>query len=273
MRSGGAAQLNDTLVDNNEATGTVVCDSTPVCGSITGGGGIMNSGTLTLNRTQVTGNRSGMTATGCNFSIFGAPSPVPVSSPISGETFCISAVGGGISSDGTLTVVNSSIIGNQAGPGWLLSGFGGGIYTHQGTSRTTLAFTTIAGSGQAVAGSFSTSASILQSGAANGDACAQFHPDMSVSQVTSLDYNVVSDEFCHLRQPHDHQSVDPKLVRLFQAGFDTRIPVAGSPALDAIPSGTPKLCDGTLSVDLRGTPRPSGTGCDIGAVERQPSDP
>jgi hypothetical protein len=47
---------------------------------------------------------------------------------------------------------------------------------------------------------------------------------------------------------------------------DTRLP--GSGARDLIPAGTPALCDGTLPFDQRGLPRPTGTACDVGSVER-----
>jgi hypothetical protein len=51
------------------------------------------------------------------------------------------------------------------------------------------------------------------------------------------------------------------------------LPAAGSAVLDAVPAGTPDLCDGTWPADQRGAPRQSGPACDIGALERQPSDP
>jgi hypothetical protein len=40
--------------------------------------------------------------------------------------------------------------------------------------------------------------------------------------------------------------------------------VPGCPAIDAIPGADPE-CAGT---DQRGTPRPQGAGCDIGAFEK-----
>ena len=48
----------------------------------------------------------------------------------------------------------------------------------------------------------------------------------------------------------------------------THLPVAGSPAVDRVAIGTAGLCDGTVPTDQRGVARPSGAGCDAGAVER-----
>lgn len=48
----------------------------------------------------------------------------------------------------------------------------------------------------------------------------------------------------------------------------TRLPGAGSTAIDAIAVDTPELCDGGLTTDQRGVPRPQGTACDAGAVEQ-----
>jgi hypothetical protein len=65
---------------------------------------------------------------------------------------------------------------------------------------------------------------------------------------------------------------DPLLGLLADHGGPTwiRPPLLGSPALDAIPIGTPGLCDGAVPTDQRGIPRPQGGACDIGAVERSP---
>ena len=42
---------------------------------------------------------------------------------------------------------------------------------------------------------------------------------------------------------------------------------SGSPAIDRIPTGTAGLCYGTTTPDQRGTARPVGAGCDVGATE------
>lgn len=45
------------------------------------------------------------------------------------------------------------------------------------------------------------------------------------------------------------------------------------PVVNAIPAGTPTLCDGTLPNDQRGLSQPFNGACDRGSVERRPSDP
>ncbi len=54
---------------------------------------------------------------------------------------------------------------------------------------------------------------------------------------------------------------------------ENHVPPAGTTQVDAIPPGTPKLCDGSLVDDQRGMPQPVGAGCDAGSTERQLSDP
>jgi hypothetical protein len=51
----------------------------------------------------------------------------------------------------------------------------------------------------------------------------------------------------------------------------TLLPLAGSPAVDAIPDGSTGLCQ-TGFFDQRFLPRPVGSACDIGATERQLTD-
>jgi hypothetical protein len=69
----------------------------------------------------------------------------------------------------------------------------------------------------------------------------------------------------------DILGVDPWLLPLGDYGgpTQTRPPRAGSPAVDAIPAAR---CDASVTQDQRGAPRPSGEGCDIGAVELQPEE-
>jgi hypothetical protein len=91
--------------------------------------------------------------------------------------------------------------------------------------------------------------------------------------TSSGGYNAASDASCGLTDPTDRQDVsDPGLSPLGASGGPTltRVPVAGSPLLDAIPAHSP--CGGVnIVVDQRGLPRPTTAGsfCDIGAVEVQ----
>lgn len=78
---------------------------------------------------------------------------------------------------------------------------------------------------------------------------------------------------CIAAHPDDLSGTDPLLFTVFDSWFATQVPGASSPLVDAIPAGTPGLCDGALSVDQRGQPRPHNGACDIGGVERQPGDP
>jgi CSLREA domain-containing protein len=92
--------------------------------------------------------------------------------------------------------------------------------------------------------------------------------------VWSGGWNIATDDSCGLDQPGDLESTDPLLGALADHGGSTLTYLisAISDAVDAIPLGTAGLCDGTLAADQRGLARPSGAGCDIGAVERQPGD-
>jgi CSLREA domain-containing protein len=93
--------------------------------------------------------------------------------------------------------------------------------------------------------------------------------------VTSGGHNIATDTSCGLDQPSDRSDLDPLLGALTDNGGPTltHLPGVGSPARDAVPAGTAVLCDDVLSADQRGLPRPSGAACDVGAVERQPTDP
>ncbi len=89
----------------------------------------------------------------------------------------------------------------------------------------------------------------------------------------SADFNIGFDASCGSK-PGDQPNTNPVIgdFEVSAGSTATRVPLVGSPAIDAVPSGTAQLCDGTLPIDQRLSGRPSGAACDIGAVERQPGD-
>ena len=150
--------------------------------------------------------------------------------------------GGGIYNDGTLTVANSTLSNNSAGFD------GGGIYI--------------------VTGGISVAATIVTDSA--GRDCFDGGYEGG-SSITDAGYNLDSDGTCGFSGANHSQSgVDPDLGALQANGgpTETQAPGTGSPVLNQIPLGTLgngiALCPGA---DQRGTARPQGTECDIGAVE------
>ncbi|MDZ7734368.1 MAG: choice-of-anchor Q domain-containing protein [Acidimicrobiia bacterium] len=89
-------------------------------------------------------------------------------------------------------------------------------------------------------------------------------------RITTLGHNIVTDQTCEFGFSSDHEDADPLLGPLADNGgpTPTHAPATGSPAIDAVPTGTSGLCDGTVTTDQRGVPRPVGSGCDIGALEQ-----
>jgi hypothetical protein len=96
------------------------------------GGGIANSGSLTLTNCEITGNGSIMSAGG----IYNTGTLTVIGSTIDNNLAAYNGPGNGAGIDnennGTLTIVNSTIADNSA-----LSGFGGGIYLGSGTLTMT----------------------------------------------------------------------------------------------------------------------------------------
>ena|SRR5688500_450479 len=88
---------------------------------------------------------------------------------------------------------------------------------------------------------------------------------------TSNGWNFSDDASCEFTNTAlgDRESAgDPLLGGLAADG--TRTPLTGSPLIDAIPLASCQA-DGAagITTDQIGNPRPSGAGCDIGAVEVQ----
>ncbi len=219
------------------------------------GGGIYVAGGASVSLTQVT--VSGNTAYVSGGGIDSNGALAVDHSTISGNDALGSSygIGGGIDDFGSsLSVSNSTISGNYAGTN------GGGILA---ASTTSLVNDTIAsndadgdGAGVFVYGS-------SQVSAINTLLASNSPDDCSTPGLVSNGYNLADDSTCALTGTGDQQGVAAQLGSLQDNGgtTDTQLPGATSPALDA---GFDAACP---TDDERGTSRPQGPHCDIGAVE------
>ncbi len=220
------------------------------------GGGIYNTGTLTISKSTIISNNA---TARCLYKC--------------------SAAGGGILNEGRVTVNNSTISGNNAvaiSKYLSASSFGGGISNSTSTTLT-VNNSTISGNGALSDGGgigggvYNDGNAALQNSivanSTSGGNCS--------GTMTSNGYNLSSDNTCNFNNSGDLNNTNPKLGQLGNYGGPTQtIPLlSGSPAID---SGNPKGCtDGNghlLKTDQRGRPRPDkedSGGCDMGAYERQ----
>ena len=270
--------VSSSIVSGNTATGT--------------GGGIGNDGgTLVLLNSVVSGNIAG--AGGGVIS--GGGDAVISGSTVSGNDS--SAAGGGIySSASTLSVSGSTISGNSSGSGGGgMALFGVGSVT---ISNSTMTQNSTIGDGGAVYKSgpttFSVSHSTISDNSATGlgggisggsmsmdsSIMAGNHAGSLLTQdcdaiVGSAGYNLIGDaDGCAFFPAAGDQVgsasgsgvIDPLLSPLASNGGKTQTMAlaVASPAVDAIPIGP--LCSAG-SNDQRGTARPQGNACDIGAYE------
>ena len=148
------------------------------------------------------------------------------------------------------------------------SGQGGAGFGGPG-STVAITSSTFAGGGYSglwLTGSSVTVAGTVVSGNFYEGACQIY----GGATVISGGYNSASDATCGFTDPTDTQGVVSTFEPFRNNGGPTRslLPTPTSPLIDAIPVGTPGLCDGSPATDdQRGVPRPQGPGCDIGAVE------
>lgn len=105
-------------------------------GGLTGGGGIINSGTTTLTNSTVSGNSSPHGVGGGGIYNSGGTLTLG-NSTVSGNSTVGTSSGGGILNGGTLTLANSTVSGNTT------TGLGGGIYNYIAT--LTLTNSTVSG--------------------------------------------------------------------------------------------------------------------------------
>ena len=219
--------------------------------------------------------------------------------------------GGAISGEENVAVINSTIARNAA-----VAHVGGGIWTRGDLmSRTRRSATTTPrrraaacrgdrracqlhghrqhgpGRGQHRSGPRSEGLRIDIGPAKTDFSGAQIPPtetNCQVPRAQSFGRNFVTDGSCGLGRPSDRIGALPQLGLLASNGGigETRLPVAGSPVIDGIPTGEcgfaplgpanegeqhlEGLIDdqgALMTRDQRGISRPQGAGCDIGSVE------
>ena len=259
------------------------------------GGNVLNAGNLTLSEDQIqlgqsTGGGGGGISNQGAGSLTITHSLVQDNSSIN-QVSGTSGIGGGVENfalrftGSNLTIDNSTIYNNTA------AGGGGGVLSDCAgpcTSTTTIINSTIFGNDGgtansngggvlATAGTISLENSILATNTIGGGATAS---NCGSANISSLGHNIADGTGCPLTATGDHPSTNPQFLMqnpqsqsVFIAdwggntdGFALK---ATSPAVDAVPAGSP----GCIGTDQLDTPRPQGSACDIGADEVfQPSE-
>ncbi|MFZ1756462.1 MAG: Ig-like domain-containing protein, partial [Caldilineaceae bacterium] len=186
-------------------------------------------------------------------------------------------VGGGIlngydnGAPASLTLINSTVSGNQVTTATVDTYYGGGGIGHwtDDSSSLTIRYSTIANNsapnldgrdGLYVNGVVTVTGSII---AGNGTQnCAG-----NSATYTSEGYNLEDVDTCGFDTTGDQPNTDPLLGTLAEEG-DTfiYIPAKSSPAVDIIPVGAAG-CAVTYATDQRGVARPQNLYCDSGSVE------
>lgn len=231
------------------------------------GGGISNSGVLTINSSSLVGNTAANESTAAGGAIFNLGTLTINKTTFNGNAVnARSAYGGAIYNSGNLTITSSTLYGNSATG--LLDAWGGGVINY---GKTWISSSTLSANSGTAGGSIYNSnvVTIQNSIIANssGGNCS--------GTITSQGYNLSSDGTCNFSNSGDLNKTNPKLGPLRNNGGPTQTMAlpSGSPAIDA---GNPAGCTDSrghlLTTDQRGQPRPDKEdtgGCDMGAYESQ----
>jgi hypothetical protein len=244
------------------------------------GGGVRNSGTLTLERSTITESNS----SGYGGGLYSTGSATLIRSTVSGNTAGVQ--GGGIdNANGRLSIFDSTVSGNVGsygggvrtrGAAAIFNGtfFGNGAFIGGGilndpAGRLALSNVTISGnsiSGSAGGAGIRNEGELQIDNSIVADHQAVYLDCSNTGTITSFASNLIEDGSC-------------PIVGSFAADPDLSAPVglprflaprAGSPAIDA---GQNPSCTGA---DQQGAPRPRDGNkdgfviCDLGAIEKQP---
>ncbi len=267
----------------DEAGDVTVIDSTVDGNTADGPGGAIFTldGDVTIINSTVNANR----ADDRGGAISGEADVLVIGSTIA-RNAAVAHVGGGIWSRGNTYVATSTIARNYA------EGQGGGILA---AGDLTLVDSTVSDNVSSVAANIGVGDTLRSFGSVIGPARTEgvsghVQPTSVTCRVTdtrSFGYNLSTHASCGLDGRHDLFRPNPRLDLLGDNGGagETLLPQAGSPVLDRIPGsrchwgdyvdrlGGLVLLEGMidpvrmLAHDQRGSARPSGTHCDLGAVE------
>ena len=283
LSNSGAAVFNATecTFNNNTTSGGPAQGVAVQFFTVTAAGATV---TATIERSSISGNLGSSNGVGLNATANGGPITVNLNRSTvannlggtNGGGIFASNSGGTASSSVTVNVTNSTLSGNTA------SANGGGAAFEQvagGAVALNLNFATVtnnranndntgAESGGGImhpSGTLNLKNSIV-SGNSFGTGGA--NADISGSAVSG-DYNHIGDVTGATISgtTANNTTGDALLGPLANNGGPTltHLPGAGSPALNAIPSGTNEC--GTINIDQTGVVRPSGAGCEKGSVE------
>lgn len=246
VNGGVTATLKNLKITNTQVSGT--------------GGGILNAGNLTVTNSTLSGNKA-VTTTGNGGAIYNSGTLIVTNSTLSGNIADGTGGGGAIYNTGTLTVTNSTFVENSASA--VGGGNGGGIH-NSGTLtalNSTFSGSTADGWGGGIYNSGTlnyTNTILANSTLANGGDC-YFAGGTLGTNTNNIVENVVTGFTCGTPA----STSDPMLSALASNGGATQTMAlnTGSPAIN---TGTNSGCPAT---DQRGTARPQGATCDIGAYE------
>ena len=290
----GHLTLTNVVVSNNTAANFDV-----------GGGGILNVGTLSLVGSTVSNNTAGGKASlGTNGAVTGGGvrnaniATLTVTNSTISNNFA--QIGGGIFNTGSMTITGSTFASNSAGVGVSTNQTleGGAIFINSPGTGSIVNSTFFGNSakddGGAIAnnGNISTSFStFVGNSARNGNGVSATHNTLTLKanifsnnganclisggSIVSDGHNLATDSTCNLTAtgdlPNTAAGLDPAGLQNNGGSTQTVALLSTSAAVDKISTPCTDAGASGVSADQRGTARPQGTNCDIGAFELEQS--
>lgn len=267
------ATISDSTFTNNRGSGAVAAGEMTVTRStFTGNQGIVGGALLANDLTMTDSTVSGNTAVTTGGGIAVQEELILVNSTVSGNES--GDRGGGIYNIGTSSrIVNSTITGNTSPTS------GGGLFV---VGDTTIVYSTIVGNSAPDGANISTFdgeatfevyGSVVGLPEGGDENCTNVGDDTSAGYAYEAGGNS-----CGFGGGAGDvtDGPDPLLGPLGDNGgpTQTRLPLAGSPLIDAIPTSACESGPAAgITTDQRGVTRPSAEGCDIGSVEVTADDP